>query len=149
MREIKFRAWFEDEMIFSDCPTGEFEFVFDDSGSMEFNAWNDEKHKLTPDGDVTYAGWDTYTTDIMQYTGMKDKNGKEIYEGDIIRKEMCAPDDMAYGFYGDIGIIEYHKNAMRYIIHREDNTCVFWDLSSCEIIGNIHENPELLLDVVS
>ena len=54
MRELKFRAWFEDEMIFSDCATGEFDFVFDSDGNMEFNVWNDEKHKLTPDGDVGF-----------------------------------------------------------------------------------------------
>lgn len=82
---------------------------------------------------------------IGQYTGLKDKNGTEIYERDIIRKEMCAPDDMAYGFYGDIGTVEYHINGMRYVIRKDDDgTLVFWDMSSCEIIGNIYENLELL-----
>ena len=145
----KFRAWFEDEMIFSDCAIGEFEFVFDVDGNMEFNVWNDEMHKLTTDGDVTYSGWDTYTTDIMQCTGAKDMNGTDIYEGDIIRKEICSPDDMAYGCYGDIGVVKYDSSVMGFIIDSEDdwfydNRGMNFSFDRIEIVGNIYENPEFL-----
>jgi len=83
--KIKCRALHEDEMIYSDCPIGEFDFSFDDKGELCFSVWNDEKHKLTPDGDVTYSGWEYYTSDIMLCLPIKDKNGKDVYDGDIIK----------------------------------------------------------------
>jgi uncharacterized phage protein (TIGR01671 family) len=76
---------------------------------------------------------------LMQYTGLRDKNGREIYEGDILRVDW---------------------NDARYLVHNigpviwdDDNAC--WQLGEggspksdsrqcMEVIGNIYENPELL-----
>jgi len=69
---------------------------------------------------------------IMQYTGLKDRNGKEIYEGDILRGRS--------GFYPVSWDIEYAS-------FMAVNNYAFINTSSwCkkEIIGNIYENPELL-----
>ena len=74
MIKHKFRVWLEDKMVFSDCAIGEYEFVFNINGFMEFNVWNDEIHKLTPDGDQIFSGFEFYTNDIMQFSGLKDKN---------------------------------------------------------------------------
>ena len=89
---------------------------------------------------------------LMQYVGMKDMNGKEIYEGDIIRKEMCDYDDPAYGHYGGIGVVEEDAYDMGWQIRSIDTgDCSFYDnmginfsFDEIEVIGNIHENPDLI-----
>lgn len=71
-------------------------------------------------------------------TGLKDKNGKEIYEGDIV--QTC---------FDEVGLIGFKRQAFTLIIQAyEDDTeyLINWISDNLEIIGNIHENPELLED---
>lgn len=85
---------------------------------------------------------------IEQFTGLLDRNGKEIYEGDIVEEDIDFNSKMTDGTF-------------RYKVYwNEDELCWsldpigpesihndLWELnSSCEVIGNIHENPELLED---
>ena len=79
--------------------------------------------------------------ELVQYTGLKDKNGKEIYEGDIIKD-----------IENWIGIVEWNKKDcffnINYPIQKE--TMMFDDAfdsnpeRNAEIIGNIYDNPELM-----
>ena len=69
---------------------------------------------------------------LMQSTWLKDKNGKEIYEWDIVKIE-----DECYGVYRDEGYLEY------YIMNGEDNEPMY-SYAHYEVVGNIYENPELL-----
>ena len=105
MREIKFRVWNGEEMISPD--------YIDRKGIAHW------KENSIPTSSKT----------IMQYTGLKDKNGKEIYEGDIL-----GWDDKSGYLW--VVIWETMFDHSR------------WDAShsEAEIIGNIHENPELIKD---
>lgn len=82
---------------------------------------------------------------LMQCTGLKDKNGKLIYEGDIMRSE--------YGYDGTPyiieGVVRFGKTKSRrigYFIEdlHENQKIYFSDFEKNEIVGNIYENPELL-----
>ncbi len=115
MREIKFRAWDKvaEKMRLSFNPVchGEWDiFSFSD----------------------LITTWERGTYELMQYTGLKDKNGKEIYEGDIVREDI---EERTYqvvfsngGFMGE----------------SKDNKILFFGDGHVEVIGNIYENPELL-----
>jgi uncharacterized phage protein (TIGR01671 family) len=75
---------------------------------------------------------------LMQYTGLKDKNGKEIYEGDVVHFFRFLADKS--GFIGEV----YFENGQ--FLLRPSITIIDCRLSDhdCEVIGNIFENPELL-----
>jgi len=98
---------------------------------------------------------DTYESDtaiLMQYTGLKDANGKEIYEGDIVKY-------VAGKNYENTGVVIWadEKNSFNlktypfmcgFVIHneKESKTDKFeWDETNyMQVVGNIYENPELL-----
>lgn len=117
MREIKFRAWDEDrkKMLFD----FKLENYTSDGETFRLNAPSEKRNG------------DYQSLILMQYTGLKDKSGREIFEGDIVR-----------GRYG-----QWIPSDLEKVFE------VFWmnhgawfpsgDFK-CEIIGNIYENPELL-----
>lgn len=81
--------------------------------------------------------------DVLQYTGLKDKNGKEVWEGDIVKVQGVTREA--------IGEVVYNQKHGAFIYSGEEitvgsNTISFVNHSSrfFEVIGNIYENPELL-----
>ena len=99
---------------------------------IKFRAWDYEK--MTTDLSILYlykyrGGWDRI--EIMQYTGLKDKEGKEIYEGDILKNKN--------GKF----LIEYYPSCfVATKIPQKYGHPV--SLLEAKIIGNKYENPELL-----
>ena len=109
MREIKFRAWNGKRILDDFC-------VSCRSGKAEVR------------GEV-------FDWTLMQYTGLKDKNGKEIYEGDVVKSD----------WYND----EQRITGARVIFTSGCFTCIglkhkLYLYPELEVIGNIYENPELI-----
>ncbi|MMZ58247.1 YopX protein [compost metagenome] len=123
-RPIKFRAWdvFAKEM--------DYEVTIDPDGKVAaFNPL---------DGQYV-RGFSEDEKVLMQYTGLKDRNGKEIYEGDILR------DDRG------IGEVEWVQEHCAYMIFTKEPSFYYHMesdgvLKNTEIIGNIYENTSLLED---
>lgn len=121
MREIKFRAWDKKEKIIL------FSGVLEEYNTLVF--WRQ--------GDLPeHYGFFDKDLIVMQYTGLKDKNGKEIYEGDIVfngNKNYTVE----FGQYYSDGYYEHHGWTI------DDNFDSFQP-ERYEIMGNIYQNPELL-----
>jgi uncharacterized phage protein (TIGR01671 family) len=150
MREIKFRVWNGMEMVY-DVTVGKFGTFYvnpsnnglDEKDSASLTPFTTKYHKDTP---------------VMQFTGLKDKNGKEIYEGDIVMSEgqqsrfiqvvefHNSPETCGRGWVGVNKIqITLTKEGKKLYEHLERFSYFSWPFS-CEVIGNIYSNPELLQD---
>ena len=97
------------------------------------------------DGDYEYM-FLTNDIKLMQYSGLKDKNGNEIYEGDICR----WTDSEAFKgeIISDIFVVRYSDEYLKWIGENnnsyDDDLYYFRDDGELELIGNIYEDPELL-----
>ena len=76
---------------------------------------------------------------VGQYTGLTDKNGKKIFEGDIVRMFYASG-------YVEVGVIRYSNDTCRFRFVVEENHIGygFDDTDIMEVIGNVYDNPELL-----
>ncbi|HGR2625189.1 TPA: YopX family protein [Streptococcus pneumoniae] len=92
------------------------------------------------------AGVEIFGIELMQSTGLKDKNGKEIFEGDIVRTtRFLGRADEIGGFYEYdkefIGIVKQLEGSW-VIDTGSDAVCLWTEIEENEIIGNIYENKE-------
>lgn len=77
---------------------------------------------------------------IMQSTGLRDKNDKEIFEGDIVKMAKDVYSEPTY-----YEVVRHHGGAYR--LESKQHGCELWlRHADCEVVGNIYENPELLED---
>ncbi|BAX67884.1 hypothetical protein LASAK_00476 [Latilactobacillus sakei] len=115
---IKFRAW--DKV--NGCWASIDSIVLCDDGSIAY---------LLPEED-DMPPYLEEEVEIMQYTGLKDNNGREVYEGDVVKNE-----------YGKVMDIQYDPRSAAFGV----GDYYFGTIGSgkiLEVIGNIYENPELL-----
>ena len=106
---------------------------------IKFRAW-DKKYKKMYLGDIRAAlAYPDEDVEIMQYTGLKDKNGKEIYGGDILGQYCHLLNGTEFGK------VVYLQEDARFLF---DVGGVYGaiNVEECKIIGNIYENPELMED---
>ena len=138
MKEIRFRVW--DKRIEKMGEVTELGFSKVRHHLVKYRYIN-ERGKVVDEQSHFDKGF-TNGLDIMQYTGLKDKNGNEIYEGDIIRT--TYPDCTA--------VVVWEEDTVRYIGYtiESERKIIYVDMvdrndkPAVEIIGNIYENPELL-----
>ena len=138
MRDIKFRAWVKE------------------SWSSQLQKWIKEKlfycvflmkgHIRIPDSSLSSANFDE--CEIMQCTGLKDKNGKEIYENNVLRMYIKSTVNGNNITVIDTVKITFESGAFWYK-GKFYTGCDwnFYNAEDIEVIGNIYENPELLKGV--
>lgn len=130
MTNLKFRAWDEDGFMF--IPT---KIEFNKLHEGDTWVWNGEE----------FGQLGSAVIDLMQWTGLTDKNGKEIYEGDIVK----------YIPNSTLGIVVWSDSHCRFDIcplnyNYKEEICRAWEEEAEDnctdyvVIGNEHENKELL-----
>ena len=124
MREIKFRAWHKEEKIIGEV--------------LGIDILHKEIFFSNEDVDC-YEHTDFKDIELMQYTGLKDKNNKEVYEGDIVKLRANH----------GIGVIKYYDKwgacVVEYIKPRPLTVLgMNYYKEDIEILGNIYKNPELI-----
>lgn len=154
MREIKFRAWDERKKVMH------FDFEYISSGS-EGNDWivfKSDKQPISSNPHPFENPHFKQQMHIMQFTGLKDKNGINIYEGDILTCNDYPFTDLGENPY--VGVVDMMYSQWQLILHCVDSNRsgishgmnkglndFGWDdgeNTEWEVIGNIHEHQHLL-----
>lgn len=125
---IKFRAWIKSLKWMCDVTNISFDSKFVD---------------ICQQGDTercTEMSVEFDEITLMQSTGLKDKNGKEVFEGDIVKMAKDVYSEPTY-----YEVVRHRGGAYR--LESKQHGCELWlRHADCEIVGNVYENPELLED---
>ena len=129
MRDIKFRCWDTENKEMLEVQELDYEDSYNGQPMIRTTMYSDY--------------FDTEDMILMQYVGLKDKNGKEIYEGDIVKFRFK---DDREEFPDLIGYIEYQTTFTAFIIMSNQGSFKIdiTEIRFIEVIGNIYKNLELL-----
>lgn len=142
MREIKFRAWLKDEGYFVDVKGIDFEREEIYHENIQTDSMTDTEPKSITDPIVSHK----FTgIELVQFTGLKDKDRKELYEGDIVK--------MSSDYMGGTGKVVFHGGE--YALEKNDKCFVEFSKSGdtsigytvpiySRLLGSIYEDPKLL-----
>ena len=136
MREIKFRAWDKLEKQMVDVQQIEF---YDDGTLYGAEVWYHDG------SDIYGVEFEHEEAVLLQYTGLKDKKGVEIYDGDIVATPSgnkfvkWLDDESRFAVCSDGKCIKSFNSLGNYCDDAKNLTC-----SRLEVIGNIYEHPHLL-----
>ena len=151
MREIKFRAWDKREKkMYYGIMAGDIIMPEERNPDRELHVHVPQHYNRCV---VGFVEADNFI--LMQFTGLKDRNDKEIYHHDIIKKvmNMKYTPDCCKKYNGAIGKIMYSlwpfAGFVIELVKGPDNSFYYPDgtnfmIEELEVIGNIHQNPELL-----
>jgi uncharacterized phage protein (TIGR01671 family) len=82
---------------------------------------------------------------IQQFIGKTDKNGKKIFEGDILKVKFLAPNGNSNKTEEQIGVIEYNDDCSCFELSLPEGKTYLW-MEDIEIIGNVQEHPGICMD---
>ncbi|MCR8994506.1 YopX family protein [Brevibacillus laterosporus] len=153
MLEAKYQAWFDGEMISDWYPRTQFRICTGWDNKIGLETFSTMEEGIFNGEPVTLPVWKSANgAKLRQYTGLKDRNGKEIYEGDIFQAgsyPLTKEDDY-------VGVVEYDHDrfwGVRRVKAGSDVRGIsggmadgLWEFidESTEVIGNIYEHPHLL-----
>lgn len=145
MREIKFRG-----------RKSNGEWIYGDLVTTETTDGHPSKKDISPFDTVLEDTEEVEENTIGQFTGLHDKNGKEIYEGDILRGFEYPFYDAEADAYNYYAVVDWDADEAQFYAYKDlargaqvrgisCGVCVdMEDLREMEVLGNIHDNPELL-----
>lgn len=123
---LKYRAWDKH---------GQKMFANDELIIWNGNVYANDSKKLTCNN---LKGWSIDDEYLMQSTGLVDKNGKEIFEGDIVKMSKDVYSEPTY-----YEVVRHRGGAYR--LESKQHGCELWlRHADCEVVGNVYENKELL-----
>ncbi len=133
MREIKFRAWDEQNKIMHH----DFQFIKSGEGGSHWIVFASDKHPLDRDPHPFKDPFFERQFKITQSTVLKDKDGKEIYEGDIVRFPSSVYGERLLTITFGKNMAEFRGKSSRFC-----ESLFELDQDEYEVVGNIYENPE-------